>query len=246
MTKQYNKKINVNGEYTPCYGWTSVLDVKTDLKFAENYIKYNTIISKYFSALPCKSYHMTLYNIWSNGRRLLPHQQRCLKMYNEKDLKEYAKEYNNFFNPMKSMNELLYKLYYTVDKMSEYKELNIGVKSLVYTGNNIQIQLEMKGESVEKLNSIRKKMIDICEVDDNLCIFHITLGYQYKVINQNDVDILMRELNTLNLLLNDYVITVGRPRICSFKDMTSFDDFEKSLENITPIPDDIISYKCVF
>ena len=246
MTKQYNKKINVNGEYTPCYGWTSVLDIKTDLKFAENYIKYNTIISKYFSVLPCKSYHMTLYNIWSNGRRLLPHQQRCLKMYNEKDLKEYASKYNDFFNPMKSMNELLYKLYYTVDKMSDWKELKLKVQSLVYTGNNIQIQLEMKGKNIDTLNSIRKKMINICEIDDNLCVFHITLGYQYKTINQDDIEILQRELNTLNVLLYNYVIIVDRPRICSFKDMTSFDDFEKSLESDTYIPDDIIPYKCVF
>jgi len=147
---------------------------------------------------------------------------------------------------MKSMNELLYKLYYTVDKMSERKELNLKVKSLMYSGNNIQIQLEMKGENIDTLNSIRKKMIDICEIDDNLCIFHITLGYQYKDINQDDVEILQRELTTLNILLNDYVISLDRPRICSFKNMTSFDDFEKSLENDTHIPDDIIPYKCIF
>ena len=75
---QYNPKINDKGEYTPFYGWSVILNIDTDLKFIENYIKNNNMINKYYSALPSESYHMTLYNIWCNGSELLNHQKRVI------------------------------------------------------------------------------------------------------------------------------------------------------------------------
>ena len=76
---QYNAKININGEYTKFYGWSIILPVENDLKFIENFIKNNNVLNKFFSGLPSSSYHMTLYNLWSNGNELIPNQKEFIK-----------------------------------------------------------------------------------------------------------------------------------------------------------------------
>jgi hypothetical protein len=74
--KKYTVKINTNGEYRNFYGWTVISMIENDLKFIENYISNHNTLRKYFSALPSTSYHMTVYNIWCNGKGLLNHQKK--------------------------------------------------------------------------------------------------------------------------------------------------------------------------
>ena len=77
---QYNAKLTTEGKYTPFHSWGVLSLVKTDLKFIENFIKYNNILNKYFSALPSTSYHITVYSLWYNGIPLINHQKRIINL----------------------------------------------------------------------------------------------------------------------------------------------------------------------
>ena len=72
------------------------------------------------------------------------------------------------------------------------------------------------------MNSVRNKIIDICEQDDNMKVYHITLGYKYKNISDVDIKLINKELELLNILVNNQPITLKKPNVYFFNDMTNF------------------------
>ena len=80
----YNYKINNNGTYRKFFGWTVICPLEYNMKFLENFIKENNVLSSYFAALPSSSYHVTIYSIWSNFTKLLKPQQDCIDKENER------------------------------------------------------------------------------------------------------------------------------------------------------------------
>lgn len=116
--KAYNKKINKNGSYRPFHGYTVVSMVKDHLFEIENFIKNSKIISKYFSPLPSSSYHMTVFNIWCHGQKLLPVQKDWLnnieKMINKttKEVEDYHLKFPKRPKPPKNKSFKIFKSEY--------------------------------------------------------------------------------------------------------------------------------------
>ena len=218
----YNAKINTNGEYRNFYGWTVISMVENDLKFIENFIK-NSMLKNYFSALPSSSYHMTVYNVWSNGRKLLPHQKDFIKKNfpaaEHKQIEAQSKTVN-FFNPKGCINDLLYKLYFICEQ-SQIVNLTLNVKEVVFTGNTIQI-LFVGTPSFDGVNRLRQLLTDVCEVEDRMGMYHMTLAYKYKDVDNDTTQKIMGEIDRLNVLLNGQTVTMEKPSVYYFSDMKEF------------------------
>ena len=227
---QYNPKINDKGEYTPFYGWSVILNIDTDLKFIENYIKNNNMINKYYSALPSESYHMTLYNIWCNGSELLNHQKRVIDTNFAPDMIELLGKQSkniNFFNPKGCINDLLYKIYFECQE-NKIDPVKLIIKN-IYVGENIAIVFDYPSQSFDKMNILRQNIIKICERDDKMGVYHITLAYKYKDIPPDHIKLIMKEINTLIMLLSKQTLIINNPFVSYFSDMTSFLPFKHSL-----------------
>ena len=114
--KEYNSKVNIHGKYLPFYGWSTISFIEdghnSNVNLIEASLKEDPVLAKYFAALPRDSYHVTIHNLWANGSRLLPHQERFLEKYSNDErakLIEQSKR-KGFWNPDFCMNDLLKKI----------------------------------------------------------------------------------------------------------------------------------------
>lgn len=200
-------KVNQKGEYTPFHGWTVISNLNNNLNFIENYLK-NSILAKYFSPLPASSYHMTLYNIWCNGRNLLPQQKQYLKEHKEENLSE------------KCIIQLLEQLQTEID-IHLWNPLKLHNYSIVYSGSTLAI-LFNTDDNFTEANKIRNIMTDIVGIEDGMDCYHITLCYQYADICKEDVVSLAKEIKILNKMLNGHILELNKPFVAKFQDMTEF------------------------
>jgi len=225
---QYNPKINTDGEYRNFYGWTVISMVENDFKFIENFIKKNSLLNQFFSALPSSSYHVTVYNLWCNGMPLLPHQQNFINKNFPQIKNELEKQSKliGFFNPGGCINDLLYRIEFDCQQCN-WDKLSLKMKKAEFNGNTIQIIFE---ENFDKVNEFRKILLDTCKKNDNLKIFHMTLAYKFTDTNKDSEKLILAELDILNLLLDQQTITLNKPSLRSFKDMTAFYPFIDSLK----------------
>ena len=187
---QYNPKIDTEGNYLPFYGWSVISMVLSDLKIFENIIKQNSVLNKYFSALPSSSYHMTLYNIWANHSPLISHQlKNLINSYDIETINIFEKNSKfGFFNPNGCINDLLYKLqYYCKDT---WDQNTFKIDAIEFTGNTLQFSL-IKSPSFDNVDKVRNKMKVIADKDDGMQKYHITLAYKYKDIDLIDKNKIM-------------------------------------------------------
>lgn len=228
---QYNVKINNNGEYRNFYGWTVISMVENDLKFIENYISKHNTLSKYFSALPSSSYHMTIYNLWCNGKHFLPHQKKIIEQnFPKEKIKDLENESKiGFFNPNGCINDLLYRLHFECQQ-NTFDKCTLTIKQIGYNGSTISIAFDQKLSVFESINTGRNNITKICGENDDMGRYHITLAYRYADLDQATLNVINHEMYILNILLADQTITIDKPSVRSFSDMTKFVPFEESLK----------------
>jgi hypothetical protein len=227
---KYNVKINNNGEYRNFYGWTVISMVENDLKFIENYISKHNTLSKYFSALPSSSYHMTVYNIWCNGKGLLNHQKKFIQknfsVEKRKDIENESKLIK-FFNPNGCINDLLYRLHFECQK-NTFDRCTLTIKEILYSGGTLKIIFK-ESPVFDKINICRNVNTKVCENDDKMGEYHITLAYRYADVDQSTLNAINYEIYVLNIILADQTITIDKPSVMYFSDMKKFVPFEESL-----------------
>lgn len=218
----YNAKINMNGKYLPFYGWSTVSMMNSDstIGFAENFIKNDPILSSYFAALPTDSYHVTVCNIWCNGRPLLKHQKKfLLSKYPRSEaikLEEKASEIG-FFNPNGCMNELLDKMAGVINQSEDGTELIID--KLYFSGSTLGISFS-EISNTTKLDKCRDNSLSVAELGkDYIVPYHLTLAYNYRNVNISDVSLILEKLNAM---LQGRVITLECPTVSYFSNMTKF------------------------
>ena len=219
----YNAKINTDGSYRKFCGWTVLSMAENDLKFIENFMKGNSVLRQYLSALPSSSYHMTVYNVWCNGKKFLPHQKEFMKKHfsaaEQKQLEAQSK-LAVFFNPKGCINELLNKLWDVCDD-SPITTVTLTVNKVVFTGNTVQILFE-NSPVFDSVNQVRKTLTEVCESDDKMGMYHMTLAYKYKDADHDATQRILQEINILNILLNRQTITIKKPSVYYFSDMEEF------------------------
>ena len=227
---KYTVKINNDGEYRNFYGWTVISMVENDFKFIENYISKHNTLSKYFSALPSSSYHMTIYSIWCNGKPLLNHQKKFIqKNFPQEKRKDIENESKliGFFNPNGCINNLLYRLHFECQQ-NTFDKCTLTIKELLYSGGTLKIIFK-ESPVFDSINACRNNNIKVCERDDKMGEYHITLAYRYADIDQATLNVINHEIYILNMLLENQTITIDKPSVTYFSDMKKFAPFEESL-----------------
>lgn len=222
----FNCKIGKNGSYRKFYGWTIISNIKYDLKFIENFISNNRVLSLYFSALPSSSYHMTIYNLWSNGSKLLEVQKKVIDMETNPVKKEKLMRNSRsvgYFNPNNCMNKLFYDIH-SVCKFHGWNSVKLTVKEVLFTGNTIRIVLR-EADNNPIINNLRNKLEELCQRQDKMSQYHITLAYKYKNLTENDLHKIKKEIEVLNILIFGQTVELAPPNLYSFSDMKSFNPY---------------------
>lgn len=222
-------KIDTNGNFTPFYGWTLISNVLDTLSHSciYNYISNNNTLQKYFVALPIDSYHMTIYNIWSNGKNLIQYQENYLKYnFNVNDqqiLREQSKKIGRF-NPNGFMDGLIENIQYIVNKDNTEEKIDqymfVNCAEIKYTGSTLCAMVE--GDFL-KPNRLRERLFNYLNTDDNMDYYHITIAYQYRLcIEDDDISLINAELNILNIIMKNIRFNLSIPFVATFNDMTKF------------------------
>lgn len=220
--KEYNSKVDVNGKYLPFYGWSTISFVDdghvSNLNMVEAYLTEDPRMAKYFAAVPRDSYHVTIHNIWANGGTLLPHQKKFLdSRYEGEERSKLIRKSSKkmYFNPDFCMNELLKKIDDGLPELTKPTELVIG--NLYFTGHTLGISFS---EASDTSN------FDLCRVACNKAvektehvIYHMTLAYNYKDVEMNEVSSILEELNKK---LCGIRLLMKVPFVSYFSDMTKF------------------------
>jgi hypothetical protein len=220
----YNKKINSDGSYRKYFGWTVISPIINDMKILQNFVEKNNVLKKHFSALPSSSYHVTILGIWSNMTRLLKQQKKYIETRNtpeEKDLFKSLSISQGLFNPGNCLNKLFSHLTNdcTIFK-NKYTKTTPTIKLIVkqvYFGGTIGILFQ----DTTFLGEIRDTLVGTSKIEEN-GMYHLTLAYKYVNTSASDNIMIKKEIDILNMLLTDQVITLDYPILTSFDSMKSF------------------------
>lgn len=222
--RAYNRKINSDGSYRDFYGWTIVSNLANNMNYIEEYIRNNPILSDHFSALPSSSYHVTLYNIWSNHGKLLNPQQDYIDREHRDDIREQLIQRSispGWFNPGNCMRDMFVKLKNHCDKQIDFDSLRI---NKVYCGNTIGLTF-YHSHDFERLAKTRSEFITIAERDDRMARFHMTLAYKYKDTTEEDDEKIKKEIDKLCEILVGRLAVLYPCNLCYFESMESFIPF---------------------
>lgn len=233
-------KIDSKGNYTPFYGWTLISNVIDPMcyNYIYNYIANNNILKKYFTALPIDSYHMTIYNIWCNGKNFLPFQENYIKSnFNptEQDILRNQAKNIEPFNPNGFMDKFMEKIdCKVIDKdVKTYttQYMSVNCTELKYTGSTLC--MIVNGDFL-KANKLRENISNYLDDNDNMSYYHITVAYQYKLCDNNeDTELIQNALNILNILTQNVKFNLTNPFLAVFNDMTKFTPcFNKNKEKM--------------
>lgn len=215
---EHNNKINDNEEYKKevsstrtefsmqTKGWAIVSQIDNDFKFVENYLGNSIILNKYFSPLPSSSYNVVLYKL---NRRIkgFPIPSLNLKKIERPDYIE----------------DSFYKIQFEC-KNKGWVKLKLIIKDIYIGDNNIEIVFK-QSEEKKIINIFQNNILDICggeeEYMNNICC-HMTLAYNYKKIDENDMLKIKEEINLLKLFLTNQSITLRTPDIYYFSDIKTY------------------------
>ena len=164
------------------------------LELAEEFIKKSKVLSKYYSALPYKSYHMTLFNIWSMASKPIPPVQDWLDKGNELP--------NGSLLPKSVLkNELL------AAKQACRTHVNNDFTVTWKCRGKYKLSLSaiVDENTFSKIKAYRAECAKIFKHEDKNLMkigYHITLGYLYKEPEKDALTLIDNELEKLgNLIL---------------------------------------------
>lgn len=215
-------KIQPNGIYERFCGYTVIANVENDFRNIEEYIR-KSVLSKYFSALPSSSYHITIYNIWANTNPLLKQQKNAVDnepshFFREK-LQQQSKSIG-FFNPNGCLDKLFRDIH-ILCQTNGWNQIQLVIDKIYYNGKTLGLTL-YQTQDIQTMTNLRSKLIDTCGRNDCMGGYHITLGYKYRELNENEVHDAIKHLNSK---LSKKVINISMPRLCSYEDMTFFQSY---------------------
>lgn len=211
-------KINRQGEFTPFPGVSVISSINSEnVEFWQNifnFLKQNPLITNHYSLLPVTSYHMTNYNLYVQN-----HTERDSWLtFIDKNL--------SFFHILKEHIELFLKF----SPVIQCKR--------VITYPVLQIIVDILPEQKEQIEGIGA----FFNLKEQIAYpFHITLGYQYKPLNESEQKQIGEELLAyLNTLSPHSVLSLQPPTLCYFNDMTSFVPWNGSVNPFRKNPSDTL------
>jgi len=229
-------KFSADGKYLPFHGYTVASMVMTDLSHIEVFIK-NTKLSKYFSALPSRSYHMTIYNIWCHGQRLLPFQKEWLELefdkrvqVNKKSALKWKKEFLSDVKGPKSigwdwpdelMNDKMLRAYRNCTDLFGNEKIEFKVEGNICVHGTLMISITHT-EKEQELTKLRSTFSELFGRPDDNLRYHITLAYRYKNIPDEDLEECKQLCEKLSEMVNAIPINLRTPLPRWFDSMENY------------------------
>lgn len=213
-------KIDSKGNYLPFYGYSMISMCEQNPKLIElYYILKSSPIGKYFEPLNYSTYHMTIFNIWSEREKFYPYQ-----MSGGKPKRELC-AMNAIMKPV---------LFRMLEKMKEYPDLN------TITLKNVKVYIRPRGSTLvltvdvasdqqnEQIKNFRLWCERQCNKSDSNLRFHITLGYVFKEVNE-DIEPACRQLDEW-IKNNIPMIIIGKPTPMVFTSMETFIPYHQAFK----------------
>jgi len=152
------RKINEKGQFLPYYGYTIAAMIHSDwlnrAKKIENFIR-NSHSRRSFVALPADTYHMSIYNIYSNGNQLIPPINRWLQKSTRRSIPNRGWLPNEVLDEANKKALCILWKYLNEPLKIKYATLNIGTTALT-------LSLELQEESLQRIikarNGLKKKL----------------------------------------------------------------------------------------
>ena len=221
----YNIKVNKDGSYRDYYGYTVICMTKDNLSFIEEFLK-NSYLSKYYSPLPSYTYHMTVFNIWTYYSPFLPtHKKLIENAYGgEIGLNDIR---NNFINAKGWYDPLNYyqRLLISINQIcKKYDCKNLKGKGYLNAHSTIQLSIVIDNDNNYKICEFRKECSKVCEHNDSKLVAHLTLGYKYKDIPEDELEYekLNKEFENLSKIVNNLEIEFKAPEPYRFYSMKGY------------------------
>lgn len=231
-------KIDSTGKYLNFHGYSMISLVDTDMSCVEKLLK-NSGISEFFSPLPVSTYHMTVYNMWNIRRKtLMPCQQSWLDEC-EKNIKIHSKHVN--FNVWKKQllapnpstgwifpNSVTCQPIITgIEHSKNLITDPFTIENIkVHVSKSIVLRFTIRDPNVAaSLDTLRTKCTDLYGYDDSKLVYHITLGYLYKPIPADKMDVVKAELSKLQSLIDSEFsqgIAMAVPDVMMFTSMSNY------------------------
>lgn len=196
-------KLNKKGTYTEFPGVTVVAPTSTNnLQFWEaiyNFLNQNELVTEHYSLLPHASYHMTTHNLYTKEHTPTPH------------------GWNKFIDDNLAFFETLQNQISTLLDFSP----EITISGHIITDNVIQLVVEVPEMQHEKINNLAE-FFNIQHLMPP--VFHVTLAYQYKELDQISKNKIALDLsNQISALLPlTPPLHMYPPALTYFNDMTQF------------------------
>lgn len=203
-------KINAEGRYIPFWGYTVISMVDKPTAAVEEYIKSTKTLSQYLTPLPSSSYHVTMYDIFS--------QRTPLKRY-------FPKSCN--IPPVSQWPQVVRKL---GSDLSAAQEQCLGVvQNITFFKHNFNLPkagfrgflVEGSITNQEEVSKLRNKCSSIFEKKDGERIFHLTLGYTFRDIDDDAMEKINEELRILWEILPAHY-RLKRPNVYYFEKISEF------------------------
>ena len=219
-TSRMATKIDSKGNYLPFYGYSMISMCEQNPKLIElYYILKASPLAKYFEPLNYSSYHMTIFNIWSEREKYYPYQMSGGKPKRELSVM------NTIMKPV---------LFRMVEKMKEYPDHNtITLKNIkVYIrprGSTLVLRVDVASDQQnEQIKNFRLWCEKQCNKSDSNLRFHITLGYVFKEVNE-DIEPACRQLDEW-IKNNIPRIIIGKPTPMVFTSMETFIPYHQAFK----------------
>ncbi len=193
-------KLNASGQYTRYPGVTviaAVLEKDNDLWSDIRECLTSSSASEYFAFTPVTSYHMTVFNLFT-----------------ERGVGKL--KWNSFIKNNLGYFEAL------SHALSSQEEINFRVTNIIVTnGGTINLLVEPSAEQISDYINIAKAY----GAEEGIPVFHITLGHCFKLMKPAVEAQVKAQLKTELASIFKYhaePLKVAAPKLCSFQDMTKF------------------------
>ncbi|CAL1544017.1 unnamed protein product [Lymnaea stagnalis] len=204
-------KIGLDGHYLPFYGFTivSMLTDRLQMEDVIKYIKSTEALSKYLAPLPISSYHVTIFDIFT--QRSVPEKYRPKSGLVPS--KHWAKALENFRSDMTESQMMCDK----IQGQNSFRPNNFKFQPKL--GRPLLVEGTIT--NYQEVTRVRNNLTSLLKKDDGNRVFHFTLGYIYRDVDRQDLGIIDKELVGLWKLLNtEYEL--DQPNVYYFETMEEF------------------------
>lgn len=208
-------KIDQQGHYLPFYGYSIISMCELTPVLEELYHVLKTSpIAKYYEPLHYSTYHMTVYNIWHEKEKFYPYQHKL----------NGGEQPNNRLNYMTElMKPVLFKMDDKIKEFPELASIHLNGFKILRRPHPSSLIITVNVASVEQdsnLQNLRYWCKENFDKSDSDYIFHITLGYNFREIEE-DLEPACKKLDEW-IQSNIPTIVLTKPTPMVFTSMETF------------------------